>query len=130
MPDQPAKTDIDGDVISGDYRPGAATPDRHGTHRTRAPKNIAVVAVHGVGSHAAGSSASAIARMLLRIPRAYGSHYTSFTETPIGISTAPVPEAESVAEAALRRKRKKLRSWWSIDERPERGPDLDPASPD
>ena len=41
-------------------------------------RNIAVVAVHGVGEHEPHTSAAAISRLLLRLPRALGGRYTSF----------------------------------------------------
>jgi hypothetical protein len=86
-------------------------------------KNIAIVAVHGVGDHEPHSSARAISRLLLRIPRAYGGRYTSFSESPIGIPTAPVPEAAS-EQQVIERKSRELQSRTRrslYDERPERG---------
>jgi hypothetical protein len=80
------------------------------------PRNIAVIAVHGVGAHEPRSSASAIAHLLLRLPRSYGSRYTSFSETPLNIPTAPVPEAADAGAEAGRRGRKE-RQFWQFDER-------------
>lgn len=101
-------------------------------------KRIAVVAVHGVGIHEPHHSASAISRLLLRIPRAFGGRYTSFSESPIGIPTSMVSEAQSESVVAARRSRKLTRKTKRelYDERPERAAESsdehrdDPTQPD
>jgi hypothetical protein len=81
-------------------------------------KRIAVVVVHGVGSPEPKHSASAVANLLLRLPRHRESKYSSFTESPIEIATSPVPEPSEAADAPVTGQAR-ARSRFSYDERPE-----------
>jgi hypothetical protein len=62
-------------------------------------KNIAVIAVHGVGHHEPFASARAIADLLLRTPRDRSPDYTSFTETEIQIATRAVDDTPDATDA-------------------------------
>ena len=95
----------------------------------RTIRNIAVVAVHGVGEHEPHTSAAAISRLLLRLPRALGGRYTSFAESPIAIPVEPVPEARTKEEAKNYRTKKRPTDWSTLDERPER-PGMDDKIPE
>ena len=76
-----------------------------------AAKNIAVIAVHGVGRHEPFASARAIADLLLRTPRDRSPDYTSFTEEEIQIATRAVDHARDATDPAP------APQWLAVSER-------------
>ncbi len=69
---------------------------------------IAVIVVHGVGHHEPAASATAIARLLLRIPENQASHYTAFRQSPLRLPTRRVDvgaPADAPADARAQHRR-------------------------